>query len=155
MLGGRLGHALEPLQLLQRLLLGLLRHAGLLDRLAQIGDLGLALVAFAELLLDLAKLLAQDVLALPARQRLLRLLADLLGQAQHLDLLREIAQQLVEPLGDVEGLQQVLLLGRRQVGDVGDEIGKRDGDCICSMAPASSVGTLGSSEIASRARSFS
>ena len=123
-LGGRLGHALEPLQLLQRLLLGLFRHAGLLDRLAQFGDLGLALVAFAELLLDLAKLLAQNVLALPPGERLLRLLADLLRQAQHLDLLREIAQQLVEPLGDVESLQQVLLLGRRQVGDVGDEIGK-------------------------------
>ncbi len=123
-LGGRLGHALEPLQLLQRLLLGLFRHAGLGDRLAQIGDLGLALVAFAELLLYLAKLLAQDVLALAAGKRFLRLLADLLRQAQHLDLLREIAQQLVEPLGDVEGLQQVLLLGRRQVGDIGDEIGK-------------------------------
>ena len=30
-----------------------------------------------------------------------------------------------------------------------------DGDCICSIAPAISVGTLGSSEMASRARSFS
>ena len=60
-----LGHALEPLQLLQRLLLGLLRHAGLLDRLAQLGDLGLAVLALAKLLLNLAELLAQDVLALP------------------------------------------------------------------------------------------
>ena len=41
MLGARLGHALEPRQLLQRLLLDLLRHLGLLDRLAQLGDLGL------------------------------------------------------------------------------------------------------------------
>ena len=78
MLGRRLGHALEPLQLLQRLLLGLLRHAGLLDRLAQLRDLGLAFLALAELLLNLAKLLAQDVLALAAGKRFLRLLADLL-----------------------------------------------------------------------------
>ena len=60
-------------------------------------------------------------------ERFLGLLADLLGQAQDLDLLREDAQQLVQALLDVEGLEQVLLLGRREVGGVGDEIGKRRG----------------------------
>jgi hypothetical protein len=124
-LGRSLGHALEPLQLLQSLLLALLGHAGLLDRLTQFGDLGRAFLALAELLLNLAELLAQDMFALTAGERLLRLLADLLGQAQHLDLLREIAQQLVETIGDVEGLQQVLLLGRGEIRDVGDEVGER------------------------------
>ena len=38
-LGARLRRALKPRQLLQRLLLGLLRHLGLLDRFAQLGDL--------------------------------------------------------------------------------------------------------------------
>jgi len=43
--------------------------------------------------LNLAQLLAQDVLALAAAQRFLRLLADLLRQAQHLDLLGEFARR--------------------------------------------------------------
>ena len=87
-------------------------------------------------------------------QRFLRLLADLLGQAQHFDLLREDAQQLVEALLDVEGLEQVLLLGRREVGGIGDEIGKRRR----RLNLVYGVGKLdgaGNSEIASRARSFS
>ena len=46
---------------------------------------------------------------------------------RHLDLLGEIAQQLVETLGDVEGLEHVLLLLGRQVGDVGDEVGELRG----------------------------
>ena len=124
-LGARLGRALEPRQLLQRLLLGLLRHLGLFNGLAKLGDLGAGAFALAKLLLNLAKLLAQDVLALPALQRFLGLLADLLGQAQDFDLLRQDAQQLVQALLDVEGLEQVLLLGRREVGGIGDEIGKR------------------------------
>jgi hypothetical protein len=47
-------------------------------------------------------------------QRFLRLLADLLRQAQDFDLLREDAQQFVEALLDVEGLEQILLLGGRK-----------------------------------------
>src|SRR3989337_1503432 len=84
MLGARLGHALEPLQLLAGLLLALLGHARLLDRLTQLGDLGLGLVSLAKLLLNLAELLAQDVLALASGERLLRLLADLLGEPPQL-----------------------------------------------------------------------
>src|SRR4029079_7507296 len=68
MLGARLGRALKPRQLLQRLLLGLLRHLGLLNGLTQFRDLGAGAFALAKLLLNLAKLLAQDVLALPALQ---------------------------------------------------------------------------------------
>ena len=122
-----LGHALEPLELLLGLLLGLLRHAGLLDRLAQLGDLGRLLVALAQLLLDLAQLLAQDVLALLRRQRLLGLLADLAWKLEHLDALRQQRQHLVEALLDVERLQHLLLFRRLGVHDAGDEVGERGG----------------------------
>ena len=79
---------------------------------AQLGDLDRLLVALAQLLLDLAQLLAQDVLALLRGQRLLGLLADLLRQLEHLDALRQQRQHLVEALLDVEGLQHVLLFRR-------------------------------------------
>ena len=111
--GGGFRHALEPLELLLGLVLGLLRHPGFLDRLAQLGDLDRLLVALAELLLDLAQLLAQDVLALLRGQRLLRLLADACGDLQHLDALRQQRQHLVDALAEVEGLEDLLLLCRR------------------------------------------
>ena len=125
--GGGLGHALEPLELLRRLILGLLRHARLFDRLAQLGDLDRFLVALAQLLLDVAQLLAQDVLALLRGQRLLRLLADLFRELEHLDALRKKRKHLVEPLADVDRLEHVLLFRRLGVDDAGDEIGKRGG----------------------------
>ena len=95
------------------------------------------------------------MLALPALQQLLGLLADLLGQPQDLDLLREDAQQLVEALLDIECLEQVLLLGRRQIRDIGDEVGERRRRLDLLDGEAISVGSVGNSEIASRARSFS
>ena len=57
-------HPLQPLELLARGLLDLLRHLGAADGLAQLGDLGALLVRFAELFLNLPELLAQDELAL-------------------------------------------------------------------------------------------
>ena len=81
-LAGGLGHALEPAQLLARLLLDLLRHARLGDRLGEVGDLlRLAAVALAELPLDRGHLLAQEHLALALVERGLGLLADLLRDA--------------------------------------------------------------------------
>src|SRR2546426_8539285 len=87
--GGGLGHALETLELLGGLVLGLLRHPRLLDSLAQLGDLDRFFIALAQLFLDVAQLLAQDMLALLRGQRLLGLLADLLGELEHLDALRQ------------------------------------------------------------------
>ena len=79
MLGGRLGHALEPLQFLQRLLLGLLDMTAFSITSRNSAISAWPCFALAELLLSLAKLLAQDVLALAAGQRFLRLLpTDLL-----------------------------------------------------------------------------
>ena len=123
--GGRVGHALEPLELLLGLLLGFLRHAGLVDLLAQLAELDRLLVTFAQLLLDLPELLAQDVLALLRGERLLGLLADLLRQLQHLDALRQQRQHLVEALLDVDGLEHFLLFRRLRIDDAGDEVGQR------------------------------
>ena len=50
MLGRGLGHALQPAQLLVGLLLDLLRHAGLGDRLLQVLDLGRRALVLAQLL---------------------------------------------------------------------------------------------------------
>ncbi len=125
--GGGLGHALEPLELLRRLVLRLLRHAGRLDRLAQLGDLGRLFVALTQLLLNVAQLLAKDVLALLRRQRLLGLLADLLGELEHLDALRKQRKHLVEPIADVDRVQHVLLFRGLGIEDAGNEIGERGG----------------------------
>ena len=125
--GRGLGHALEALELLLGLILGLLRHAGLLGRLAQLGEFARLFVAFAELLLNVAELLAQDMLALLGGERLLGLLADLLGELEHLDTLRKQRKKLVEALLDVDGLQHVLLFRGLGVDDAGNEIGERGG----------------------------
>ena len=124
-LGRGIRHPLEPLELLLGLIPGLLRHASLLDRLAQLGDLGRLLVALAQFLLNLAQLLAQDMLALLRRQRLLGLIADLFRDLQHFEPLRKQRQHLVQTLLDVDRLQHVLLFRRLGVDDAGDEIGER------------------------------
>src|SRR5712672_1791214 len=120
--GRRLRHPLEPLELLPGLFLGLLRHPGLFDRRPQLGDLGRLLVSLAELLLDLPELLAQQMLALLRRQRLLRLFADFLRQPEDLDELGEHRQDLVETLLDVDGLENFLLLGWLCVDESCDEV---------------------------------
>src|SRR5690606_24631141 len=99
-LGRRLRHHFEPAQLLHGLLVRLFRHLGLLDRLAQLLDLGV-LGILAELALDRAHLLAQQVLALALLELLLRLLADLAGQPEHLDAMREVVRDFLQPLADV------------------------------------------------------
>ncbi len=100
-------------------------HAGLVDRLAQLGDLGLALVAFAELLLNLAKLLAQDVLALPPGKRLsasARRSASTGATPRSAGrdsaaACRAARRRRRSPARPASRL-------RRQVGDVGDEVGE-------------------------------
>src|SRR6516225_3152183 len=123
--GGGLGHALKSLELLRGLVLGLFRHPRLLDRVAQLADLDRFFVALAQLFLDMAQLLAQDMLALLRGERLLGLLADLLGELEHLDALRQQREHFVEALLDVDRLQHVLLFRRLGVEDAGDEIGER------------------------------
>ncbi len=72
------GHALQALCFLRRLLLDFFGHAGLGDRFPELLDLGgLALLALAQFLLDRFHLLAQDVLALGLIQARLGALVDL------------------------------------------------------------------------------
>ena len=123
-LAGAFGHALETLQLLARLLLDLLGHLRFGDRLLELGDLRRALVAFAELLLDRAHLLAQQVLAVAVVDRLPGALVDLARDLQHLDAVRQQLEQLVEPRLEVEGLEQRLLLLGADVHQAGDEVGE-------------------------------
>ena len=153
-LGGRLRHALEPAQLVPRLLLDLLRHLGLGDRLAQLGDLGFLAVAFAELALDRRHLLAQQHLALALVEGGVGLLADLLGEPQHLDPLGEEARDAVDAGGEVDGLEHLLLLLGRQVEIGGDDVGERAGIGDCGWSAISSCGTCGRSSSASSACRF-
>ena len=123
---GGFRHALQPAQFLARLILDLLRHAGLGDGLVELGDFGgLALLAFAELALDRRHLLAQQHLALALVERGLGLAADLLRQPQHLDAVGEQARDLVHARGDVDGLEDLLLLFRLHVHIGGRQIGER------------------------------
>ena len=103
-------------QLLAGLLVDLLGHLRLGDRLAELGDLrGLALVAFAELTLDRRHLLAQQHLSLPLVERRLGLAADLVREAHDLDAVGEQAGDLLHPGGKIDGLQDFLLFLRRHV----------------------------------------
>ena len=93
-----------------------LRHAGLLDLRAVLLDDG-ALV-LAELLADRLHLLAQEVLALLLLGARLDVVADALA---HLHLGEPLALEAhgeLEPLDDVDGLEQLDLLLEGQVGRV-------------------------------------
>ena len=74
---------LQPLDLDQRLRLDLLRHAGGFDLLAQLAGQRLFGAGLAQLLLDGAELLAQEVLALLLVHAGLRFGLDLLPQIEH------------------------------------------------------------------------
>ncbi len=130
-LGRDLRHALQPAQLLPCLLVHLLGHLRLGDRVAQLGDLGLTLLALAQLAPDGGQLLAQQHLAVALVESGLRLPPDLLRQAQDLDALGEQARHLVHARARVDGLEDLLLLLGLQVhvgrGDVGEMGGRRDG----------------------------
>ena len=82
-------------------------------------------VVVAELLADRLHLLAQEVLALLGLGAGLDVVAD---PAADLQLGQPLALQLerqLEPLGDVDGLEQPLLVGQREVGAVAGGVGER------------------------------
>src|SRR4029077_16897592 len=72
------------------------RQAGLLDPLAKLRPLSMLAVHLAELALDGLQLLAKEVLALGLAHLLLGLGLDLSPQLQHLELVREVAEQALE-----------------------------------------------------------
>ena len=112
---GRLGrhrrHLAQLLQLGRRLVAGLLGELGLLDPLLELGQLVLAVLAVAQLLLDRLHLLVEVVLALGLLHLPLDARADALLHLQHGDLALHQAEHLLQPLRDRRGLQDVLLVG--------------------------------------------
>ena len=118
---------LEPAELAVGDLADLLGQLDLGELLAQLLDLGLARVALAELLLDRLELLAQDVLALGLVELGLDLGLDLRPDRDHLELAGEDLRQAAQALGDVELLEQLLLLLRLDAQRAGDQVGERAG----------------------------
>ncbi len=123
-LGRHRRHRLQLLDLGQRLLMRLLGQLRVLDPLFQLGDLVGAVLAVAQLLLDRLHLLVQVIFALgPLHLRLdprLDLLLDL--QDAHLALHQAI--DLLQPLGDRQGLQKLLLLLDLDAQMPGHQVGK-------------------------------
>ena len=127
-LGGGRRQPLEPAELALGRLLRLLGQARLLDPLAQLVDLGLLLVALAELLLDRLELLAQEVLALALVDLGLDLGLDLGAELDHLELAGEDLGEAAEPL--VRRRPSSSSSCFSSVGDpqrAGDQVGERRG----------------------------
>ena len=120
-----LAHALEPAELLGRLLLDRLRHARLGDLRAVLLDDRAGVLA--QLALDRLHLLAQEVLALLLVGALADVLADLAPELQLGQPLALEAHGELEPLGHVERLQDADLVLERDVGRVADRVGQRAG----------------------------
>ena len=106
---------------------GVLGQLRRLDPLAQLVDLGLLLVALAELLLDRLQLLAQEVLALALVDLRLDLRLDLGAELDHLELAGEDLREAAQPLADVDLLEQLLLLLGRDPQRAGDQVAERRG----------------------------
>ena len=115
----------HPVDFLDRARLDLLRHAGGLDLVAQLVDLGLLRVVLAQLALDRLQLLAQDVLALGLVHLRLDFGLDPALQLEDLDLVGEEVRDELEALGDVDGLEHLLALLGRHVRAVGDHVGQQ------------------------------
>ena len=125
LLGRRAGDAGEAVDLLERTLLDLVGHRGLLDLLAQLGRLGHGGIVLAELLLDRLHLLAQDVFALGLVHLGLDLGLDAALELEHLDLLGEELAGQAQPIGHVDRLEQLLALLGRHLGAVGGHVGQQ------------------------------
>ena len=124
-LGRLLAHALEPAELLRRLLGDGLGHRGLGDLLAVLLHDGGGVLA--QLALDRLHLLAQEVLALLLVGAVADVLADLAAQLQLDEPLALDPRGELEALGDVERLEDLDLLLERHVGRVADRVGQRAG----------------------------
>ena len=77
------------------------------------------------MLLDGPHLLAQEKLALSLIDRLLRLLTDFAGKAEHLEPSTQQLENLIHPGFQIEGLQQLLPLLRLQLDEARHEVGQQ------------------------------
>src|SRR5581483_3393786 len=112
----RVADALEARELALRLLPDGVRHAGLLDLLPVVARA--RRIVLAELLPDRVELLAEEVLALLLLGAGFGVLADLLPHLQLGEALALEAERALEPLHDVERLEDLDLLLEAQVGRV-------------------------------------
>ena len=117
-------HVLQLLQLRLGLVACLLRQLGLGDALLEFRDLAFAVLAVAQLLLNGLHLLIQVIFALGALHLRLHAGLDLLLDLQDRNLALHQAVDLLQPLGDLEGLQKLLLLGHLDAEMAGHEIGE-------------------------------
>ena len=117
----------HPVDFLDRAGLDLVGHAGGLDLVAQLVDLGLLRVVLAQLALDRLELLAQDVLALGLVHLGLDLGLDPALQLEDLDLVGEEVRDELEALDDVDRLEHLLALLGGHVRAVGDHVGQQAG----------------------------
>jgi hypothetical protein len=101
---------LEPLHLVERLGLHLLGHAALLDPGPELLGQGRLRVVLAELLAQDLDLLAQEEVALALLDAGVDLLLHLLANGRHLDQPLHHHADLAQPLGHVQGFQQLLAL---------------------------------------------
>ncbi|OQA96453.1 MAG: hypothetical protein BWY25_02248 [Chloroflexi bacterium ADurb.Bin222] len=123
--GRHRGQHRQPPQLLLRPLPHVLGQFGLLQLLAQLGDLLHEDVGFAQLALNRAHLLTEEVLPLRAIHFLLHPRLDLILQLQDVQLARQLRADLLQPLNRVEGLQNLLALLDVQIHHLRDEIRQR------------------------------
>ena len=126
-LGSGRRQPLEPAELAVGGLLRLLGQPRILQPLPQLGDLGLLLVALAELLLDRPQLLAQVELALALVDPLLHLRLDPGAELDHLELAGEDLREPAQAGADVDLLEDLLLLGGRDPQRPRDQVRERGG----------------------------
>ena len=121
--GGR--QFLQPRELALGGFEGVLGQVGGVDLLAQLVDFGLLLVPLPELVLDRFQLLAQEELALAFVDLRLDLGLDLGAELDDLELAGEDLREAAQALGDVDLLEQLLLLLGADPQGAGDQVAER------------------------------
>ena len=124
-LGGLRRQRLQALELAVDLAADVLGQRDGVELLAQLVGLGGRLVELAELAADGVELLAQDELALALVDLRLDLVLDLRADRDDLELAREDVDQAPQAQGDVDLLEQPLLLLALQAQRAGDEVAER------------------------------
>ncbi len=126
-LGGDTRHRFQALELLDRFLLGVLRHARFFDLLAELLDLIRAIVLPSQLMVDGLDLLVEVVLLLRALHLLFDFGVDALVDVDLFDLDLEEVLELLQPLVRRNGFQELLLLLRRDQDVRGQRVGEAIG----------------------------
>ena len=122
--GAHRAHRPELLQLRHRLFPGFLRQLGFGDPLLDLRGFVLAVLAFAEFLLNGLHLLVQIVLALGLLHLALDAVADLFLDLHDADFGVHVAEDFLQPLGNLRDFQQFLAFGDLDVQMRGNGVGE-------------------------------